>query len=301
MCSLALRDIHLRDPFILRLERRYYLYGTRGATVWTEADGFDCYTSDDLTSWSGPVEVFHRSDDFWADRSYWAPECYYLDGVFYLLATFGSADGRMGVQVLAATDPRGPFGLHSEGPVTPQGQECLDGSLYIDEHGTPYLIFSLSFRQAGGGKMCLVELARDLKSTCGDVLTLFTAAEAPWARPFPFAKDFGIAGDVFLSDGPFVHKTESGQLLVLWSSFGSSGYTVGVARSVSGAIRGPWTHDPEPLLDGDGGHGMVFMTEEGKLLLALHAPNTPGQERPRFMELTETEDSLVLRQNTKTR
>jgi beta-xylosidase len=295
VCSLALTEIHLRDPFVLVRDHRYYLYGTRGATVWTAADGFDCYTSEDLASWSGPFEVFHRGGDFWANRCFWAPECYLYEGAYYLLATFGSADGRMGVQVLTANNPLGPFGLHSEGPVTPQDQECLDGTLYVDDNGTPYLLFSRSFRQVGGGAMCAVELARDLRSMRGDVLTLFRAADAPWPRPFPFAKQFDIDGDVYLSDGPFVYKTRSGQLLVLWSSFGPSGYAVGAARSVTGDIRGPWMHDPQPLFDGDGGHGMVFETGEGKLLMALHAPNAPGHERPRFIELTETEDSLVLR------
>jgi arabinan endo-1,5-alpha-L-arabinosidase len=106
---------------------------------------------------------------------------------------------------------------------------------------------------------------------------------------------------VYLSDGPFVRTTRSGHLLVLWSSFGPSGYAVGIARSATAQIRGPWTHDPVPLFDGDGGHGMVFATKEGDLLLALHTPNAPGHERPKLMELTETEDGLVLRQNTRTR
>ena len=148
--------------------------------------------------------------------------------------------------------------------------------------------------------MYAVELARDLRSARGDAQVLFRAADAPWSRPFPFAKQFGIDGDVYLSDGPFVHKTRSGQLLVLWSSFGPSGYAVGIARSATGDIRGPWTHDPQPLFDGDGGHGMVFTIEEGKLMLALHAPNTPGQERPRLIELTETEDGLALRHDHRT-
>jgi len=140
----------------------------------------------------------------------------------------------------------------------------------------------------------VVELARDLTTAVGDVRVMFRAIDAPWSRPFPFAKDFGIAGDVYLSDGPFVHKTRSGQLLLLWSSFGASGYAVGTARSATGDILGPWTHDAQPLIDGDGGHGMVFESTGGRRLLAIHAPNTPGQERPMFIELTETDDGLAV-------
>ena len=38
---MKLSDIHIRDPFVLLHEDKYYLYGTRGATCWGEADGFD--------------------------------------------------------------------------------------------------------------------------------------------------------------------------------------------------------------------------------------------------------------------
>jgi hypothetical protein len=143
------------------------------ATVFTEADGFDCYTSDDLASWSGPLEIFHKSADFWADRSYWAPECYLYEGVFYLFATFGSEDGRMGVQVLTSTDPLGPFGLHSEGPVTPREWECLDGTLWLEDDA-PWMVFCHEFVQITDGGMCAMPLAPDLKQPVGEPVTLFT-------------------------------------------------------------------------------------------------------------------------------
>ena len=218
---LGLVDIHLRDPFVLREEGRYYLYGTRGATVWTEAEGFDCYTSDDLVTWDGPHEVFRRSSDFWADRSFWAPECFARGGAYYLVATFGAADGRLEVHVLRADSPLGPFALWSEGPVTPVDWTCLDGTLHFDRADAPWLVFSRSFQQEGGGRMYAVELAQDLRSAKGEARSLFRAADAPWARPFPHAEEFGVEDEVYLADGPFLHPTRSGELLLLWSSFGS--------------------------------------------------------------------------------
>ena len=38
-------DINIRDPFVLVSGGTYYLYGTRSATCWGPADGFDCYVS----------------------------------------------------------------------------------------------------------------------------------------------------------------------------------------------------------------------------------------------------------------
>ena len=67
---MKLEEINIRDPFILFTNEKYYLYGTRAETCWTKADGFDCYQSDDLVEWNGPVEIFQRPENFWADRCF---------------------------------------------------------------------------------------------------------------------------------------------------------------------------------------------------------------------------------------
>ena len=85
-------EINIRDPFVLLHEDKYYLYGTRSATCWGPADGFDCYVSSDMVDWDGPVEIFHRPEGFFADAFYWAPECYEYNGKFYLVATLGTLD-----------------------------------------------------------------------------------------------------------------------------------------------------------------------------------------------------------------
>ena len=61
--------VNIRDPYILLHEGIYYLYGTRSATCWGEADGFDCYKSEDLENWEGPIEIFHRPEGFFAVRN----------------------------------------------------------------------------------------------------------------------------------------------------------------------------------------------------------------------------------------
>lgn len=57
-------EINIRDPYILVHEGTYYLYGTRSATCWGPADGFDCYVSEDRENWEGPIEIFHRPEGF---------------------------------------------------------------------------------------------------------------------------------------------------------------------------------------------------------------------------------------------
>ena len=54
---MKLKDIHIRDPFILNENGTYYLYGTRGKTCWVEQDGIDGYVSNDLENWDGPYNT----------------------------------------------------------------------------------------------------------------------------------------------------------------------------------------------------------------------------------------------------
>lgn len=289
-------QMNIRDPYVLLYQGTYYLYGTRSATCWGPADGFDCYTSGDLEEWDGPFEVFHRPDGFFADRNYWAPECYFHQGKFYLIATLASEDRKKGVYALASDSPLGPFRPVNDRPLTPEGWTCIDGSLYWDGEGVPWLLFSHSFEDVPDGDLCAVPLEENLGRAAGEPLLLFRAADAPWAVPIPFAKEeFGLEGNVYFSDGPCVHRMESGALAILWSSWSDRGYAVGVAVSPNGGIRGPWEHQREKLFPEDGGHGMLFRAKDGRLLYTLHSPDTKYEERPVFTAVSEEAGRLVLR------
>lgn len=285
-------DINIRDPFVLLHEDKYYLYGTRSATCWGPADGFDCYVSEDLEEWDGPTCIFHRPEGFWADRFYWAPECVYHDGKFCLITTLGCEDRKKGIYVLKSDSPTGPFEPCSD-CVTPADWSCIDGTVYFED-GTPYLIFSHSFEDDPRGDMCMVQLSGDLCSPAGEITTLFSAGEAPWANPVPFAKaEFGMDGDVYFTDGPCIVPMDEG-LYMTWSSWGTSGYAVGIAVSESGKISGPWRQLEKPLYPENGGHGMVFTDKSGQMHFTLHSPNDKYLERPVFMKLREKDGSLEL-------
>ena len=107
-------DINIRDPFVLVHEGRYYLYGTRSAACWGEADGFDCYVGKSLEEFDGPVEIFHRPEGFFADRYYWAPECFSYKKEFYLVTTLGAEHTTKGIYILKSTEPTGPFALYAD-------------------------------------------------------------------------------------------------------------------------------------------------------------------------------------------
>ena len=282
---MKLQDIHIRDPFILLEGGRYYLYGSRGNEAWGKATGLDVYESDDLVSWSGPSVVFTPPEGFWADMHFWAPEVHQYHGKFYMFVSFKSETACRGTQILVADTPKGPFTLHSDGPVTPRDWECLDGTLYIDRDGKPYMVFCHEWLQVKDGEMCAVRLSDDLKQAVGEPFLLFRASEPDWAL-----KD----KTEFVTDGPWMYRTASGKLLMLWSSSAANGYVEAIAYSDNGDVTGRWQHQKQLLFDQDGGHGMIFTSKEGKLFFILHNPNSSPMERPVILPLEERDGTLAV-------
>ena len=87
----------------------------------------------------------------------------------------------------------------------------------------------------------------------------------------------------------------NGILLMLWSSVGSKGYAMGIARSESGTVTGPWRQDAVPLWAEDGGHGMVFRGFGGRLFVTFHTPNNTPKERSVFIEIEDTDTGIRLK------
>jgi arabinan endo-1,5-alpha-L-arabinosidase len=123
----------------------------------------------------------------------------------------------------------------------------------------------------------------DLSEAIGEPQRLFDAQDAPWALK--------QREGCYVTDGPDLYTSKSGKLLMIWSSFGEGRYTVGVAVSDSGRLAGPWVQRPEPLYAKDGGHGTLFATFDGKLMMVLHSPNGRAA-RPRIFELEDTGETL---------
>ena len=271
-------QINIRDPFVLVHGHQYYLYGTRGETCWGAADGFDVYVGSDLNRWEGPFVCFRNNGSFWADRNYWAPEVHPWRGAFYMFASFKSESRRRGTAILRADSPLGPFEPWSDGPVTPDDWECLDGTFYLSPTGDPYMVFCHEWVQAGDGEILALRLTEDLKAPAGEPFLLFRASSASWSRPVRHSS--GLSG--YVTDGPYLWRKEDGTLLCLWSGFSEKGYTQGIAVSGNGDITGRFTQ-ADPLFWEDGGHGMLFRGADQQLYLALHSPNAHLQERPHFL------------------
>ncbi|MBQ7598432.1 MAG: family 43 glycosylhydrolase [Clostridia bacterium] len=283
---MKLSDINIRDPFVLVENGTYYLYGTRAQNFGRNTGGFDVYLSKDLETWSDPLPVFDSASYGLNREVNWAPEVHKYKNNYFLFATFTQENGLRGTYALIADRPEGPFRPHSDGALTPDGWECLDGTLYVAKDGKPYLVFCHEHTQILNGKVCYVPLKDDLSAPAGEAVDLFLATD-PYYMPSP------VEGEHYVTDGPFLFRTKDGTLLMIWSTFPEGRYAQCVARSVSGEIQGPFEH-LEPLITDDGGHGMIFRDGE-KLMLTFHRPNVSLFERPVFCELTDLGDHVELR------
>ncbi|WP_051538244.1 glycoside hydrolase family 43 protein [Butyrivibrio proteoclasticus] len=290
----SIRDVHISDPFILADEKSgfYYTYvqfvdTTRFPEAKCDEACFYVLKSKDLLNWSEPKVCFKKGN-FWADKDYWAPECHIWKGKYYIISSFRAEGKYRGCQCLVADNPEGPFVPVGEGPVTPKGWHCLDGTLYVDEEGNPWMVFCHEWMQVYDGQICAVRLNDDLSEAISEPIILFRASDAPWRGNN--AADGGL-----ITDGPFLYRMENGSLIMLWSSFSErGGYTVGYARSATGSIQGPWIQEPIPLYALDGGHAMLFRTFEGKLMMSLHCPNIHEKKRILLFEMEEMGDKLAI-------
>lgn len=300
--EIARADLYIRDPFIVPNEasRTYYLYKSSKVEMQNRErrSGVVAYTSKDLQTWRGPHTVFHYPDGLWANGSIWAPEVHRYRGKYYLFATFNSdkpislpadrpKNGLRGTQICVADSPLGPFKIFDNKPHTPENWLSLDGTLWVED-GVPYMIFCHEWQQITDGTMDLVRLKDDLSAPLGKPTVLFKATDAKWVRSLK-GKYEG-----YVTDGCFLYRSKTGRLLMIWSSFGDHSYTVGIVRSKSGKVAGPWEQIHEPLVARDGGHGMLFRSFDGRLIMPIHQPNS-GPIRMHLFELEDRGDTLAIK------
>lgn len=279
------QDINIRDPFVVYENGKYYMYGTRAANFGIRTGGFDVYVSEDLENWSDPIPCFD-SEAFGLNRgANWAPEVHRYQGAYYMFATFVKENGGRGTYALRSESLLGPFLPHSNGALTPFEWECLDGTLFVNEEGKPFLVFCHEHTQIIDGTIDFIPLSDDLTHAVGEVTTLFKASSPDFA-------DQPVGGKHVITDGPYMYRSKTGELFMLWSTFINDKYAECLVSFEDGKLGMKFSH-MEPLIRDDGGHGMIFEGKDG-LYLTFHTPNTKGQEKPAFFRLQDHGDSLVI-------
>jgi len=278
-------QINIRDPYVVYENGKYYLYGTRAKDFGYYTKGVDVYLSEDLENWSDPIQCFDSEKHGLNVGVNWAPEVHKYKGKYYMFATFTQENGLRGTYSLCSDSLTGPFVPHSKGALTPREWECLDGTLYVDEAGVPYLIFCHEHTQIIDGTICYARLNESLDAFDEDAVTMFCASSCNFVDPIGSEKHF-------VTDGPFMYRSKTGELFMIWSSFIKDNYAELVVKFKNGKLGLEFEH-MKPLLDNDGGHGMIF-SDGNKTYFTYHTPNTSLFEHPEFCMIDDNGDFISI-------
>lgn len=307
--GLKLVDIQLHDPWMIAdtATKTYFLYSSASRRITgVGRTGTLYYTSKDLASWEGPFIAFIAPVDSWADPTVnaWAPEVHVYKGKYYLFTTLhnpakkltttdSTRPNSMRSTMIAVSDsPRGPFALtKTDAPITPANFMTLDGTLYVDRAGAPWMVYAHEWIQKVDGTMEAIPLNSDFSAATGAPIHLFKASDAPWLNE---QMTPSTGENHYVTDGPELFRTKTGELLMLWASYmkndlGRNGYVQTIARSASGELQGPWVQ-LKPLIGNDSGHGMLFRSFDGKLMLIVHQPFQNA--RGKIYEMEDVGDNL---------
>jgi beta-xylosidase len=297
--NIPLDSIVLSDPFILadHKTKMYYLTGT-GGMLWK---------SKDLKLWDGPYQVTKTDPKSWMGPTpmIWAAEIHPYKGKYYYFATFTNRSikidtvkenviERRACHVLVSEKPDGPYVPMKDSIYLPAGKPTLDGTFWIDKDGKPYMVYCYEWLQNLNGTIEKIALKPDLSGTVGEGKLLFRASDSPWSRE---KDENGNDRPNKVTDGPYLFRTATGRLGMLWTSWIYNVYTQGVAYSKSGTLDGPWIQEKDPVTAPDYGHGMLFHTLDGKLLMSVHSHkeiNGRYLRIPHLFEVDLSGDKLVI-------
>lgn len=161
------------DPDLVKFGDRYYLYPTTdGFTGWSGTQ-FHVFSSADMRLWrdEGVILDLATADVPWSVGSAWAPAVCSRAGKYYYYFCGKTDAGKSAIGVAVADSPVGPFRAEPEPLLTMElmaklgirmGQ-TIDPSVYIEEDGTPYLLF-------GNGYAAIVRLGEDMVSVAWDTM-----------------------------------------------------------------------------------------------------------------------------------
>lgn len=293
--------IRMGDPFVMKYGDAYYLYGTTAP--------FKCWQSPNLVDWSYTGRAYQKTDDSWGVGSFWAPEVIHYRDKFYMVYSCTSPE-RKGFRLClaAAEKPTGPF-LDCYTPWFDDGSSNIDGHIFIDTDGTPYLFFDKVGVVGEPGKgpehghlygiIYGVRLTADLSGVIGEPVKC-VEADQPWevsTTPGHMPSHCN-EGAFVLRHGDTYYMTYSA------GHYADPLYGIGYATAPD--PLGPWQKAPDnPLVSKDlaigvsgPGHNSITTSPDGtELFLVYHAhanvEKPSGERTVNIDRLTFTEDGRL--------
>lgn len=134
------------------------------------------YSSTDMVNWTEHGVVASLKDFSWVpyDNGAWAVQCVERNGKFYLYCPM---PGGVGIGVLVADSPYGPFRDPVGVPLIRNSDHDIDPTVLIDDDGQAYMYW-------GNPKVYYVKLNEDMISYSGEIMqdptTSANYQEGPW-------------------------------------------------------------------------------------------------------------------------
>ena len=175
------------------------------------------YTSTDMVNWTDHGVVASLKDFKWVpyDNGAWAPQCIERDGQFYLYCPMPNG---IGIGVLVADSPYGPFTDPIEKALIKNGPQDIDPSVFIDDDGQAYLYW-------GNPELWYVKLNEDMISV-----------EAEPKRMADFVKEKGETDAFHYQEGPWAWKRNG----KYYMAYASTCCPEGIGYAMSNSSTGPW-------------------------------------------------------------
>lgn len=309
-----------------------------------------CYTSTDMKNW-GNRKIVATLDDLknvhgytcYTNGNNWAPDVIEYGGKFYMISTYwcnaighdnpnysgeGIGEGHRATVIMVCDTPDGEFVPISKmctsakgnsvpvystslGHITPAGQDVIDSTIWIDELGQPWLIYTDEWTNYSDsiGYYQAAKLSADFTTLISAPITLFGGKQTATVGGVTYETNG-------TTDAAWLYRTSDGDLLCIWSTYrkgsGVNRYCVAISRSSNGKIDGTWTFEGylyDAATDGkrietqnqfynngdpyfaSGGHANVIKTADGLPWLTLHLnmgeASNPIIKHPAFIPLRE--------------
>lgn len=249
------------DPFVLRVDDRYYAYATNAGGINVEV-----VTSSNLASWERLGDAL-PSLPSWAGLGFtWAPVVLSQRDRYVLYYTVRhAASGRQAISVATGDRPEGPFNDVSRAPLIFQQERggSIDPSPFVDVDGRAYLLWKSDDNAIGRRtSLWICRLDGDGLSFAGKVVCLLRKSQQ-WEEP--------------LIEAPSMVRAAGGYYLFYSANWWeSSSYAVGygTGRRPAGRFNkmtsaGPWVSSRDGAA---GPGGQEFFTDtRGALWMAYHA------------------------------
>lgn len=260
------------DPNVILTPEGYFLFATHGGT------NYSLWRTDSLRQWS-PEKHPAMPGAPWGGSRHWAPEVICYQGRYVMVHSCRVKDeSHHALGIAFADSPRGPF-VPAEKPLYDPGYSVIDASLFVDDDGSVYLLFSrdCSQHRPFGIRESWsygVQMKPDLSGFIGEPVIL-SRPEEDWEK---------LSVEPLWNEGPTLVKHE-GQYYLYYSAnfYASKEYCVGCSvaehplgpyRKLKASVLTSALSQEGEILVGGTGHNTFFKVGE-ELFTSYHSLTDP--------------------------